>query len=273
MLARGLVNIESADGWKRSTAIKLIVSAKTTLGAVLLIGLLGTSLPGVCRAGQELVVGAFSTATLNGTLPRGWEILSFKKVERQTQYSLVLDEGSRVVKAVSDSSAAGLLRKISIDPRAFPIVSWKWKVENILRAGDVTKKAGDDYPARIYITFAYDSSQVGFLERAKYEAARLIYGEYPPGAAINYIWESKAPVGTLVPNPYTDRVQMVVVESGSRRLNSWVSEERNIYEDYKRAFGHEPSLISGVAIMTDTDNTGESAVAYYGDIVFRSRPR
>jgi len=58
------------------------------------------------------------------------------------------------------------------------------------------------------------------------------------------------------------------VESGVERVNQWVSEERNVYEDYKKAFGDEPPLISGVAIMTDTDNTGESATAYYGDIIF-----
>jgi hypothetical protein len=62
---------------------------------------------------------------------------------------------------------------------------------------------------------------------------------------------------------------MIVVESGETRLNQWVIEERNVYEDYKRAFGEEPPMISGVAIMTDTDNTGESAIAYYGDIFFK----
>jgi hypothetical protein len=62
---------------------------------------------------------------------------------------------------------------------------------------------------------------------------------------------------------------MIVVESGAADLNRWVTEERNVYEDYKAAFGDEPSLISGVAIMTDTDNTGESATAFYGDIVFK----
>jgi hypothetical protein len=97
---------------------------------------------------------------------------------------------------------------------------------------------------------------------------KLLYGEYPPLAAINYIWESKAPVGTMVPNPYTDRVMMFVVESGSAKLHQWVNEERNVYEDYKKAFGEEPPMISGVAIMTDTDNTGESAIAYYGNILF-----
>jgi hypothetical protein len=96
-----------------------------------------------------------------------------------------------------------------------------------------------------------------------------LYGQHPPLAALNYIWESQAAQGTVVPNPFTDRAMMIVVESGSEKLNQWVTEERNLYEDYKRAFGEEPPAISGVAIMTDTDNTGESAVAYYGDIVFK----
>jgi hypothetical protein len=62
---------------------------------------------------------------------------------------------------------------------------------------------------------------------------------------------------------------MFVVETGPSKLNQWVNEERNIFEDYKKAFGQEPSMISGIAIMTDTDNTGESATAYYGDILFK----
>ncbi len=106
------------------------------------------------------------------------------------------------------------------------------------------------------------------IKKAQYEAVRLLYGQYPPLGAINYIWESKAPVGTMVPNSYTDQVMMFVLESGPEKLNTWVAERRNVYEDYKKAFGQEPPMISGVAIMTDTDNTGESATAYYGDIRF-----
>ncbi|MCA9475852.1 MAG: DUF3047 domain-containing protein, partial [Nitrospira sp.] len=102
---------------------------------------------------------------------------------------------------------------------------------------DVTTKSGDDYPARLYITFAYDSAKVGFFEKVKYETIRLVYGQYPPLAAINYIWESTSPVGTTVPNPYTDRVQMFVIESGKPKLHQWITEERNIVEDYRKAFG------------------------------------
>jgi hypothetical protein len=202
-------------------------------------------------------------------LPDGWKPLAFKKIERHTAYTLVKEDNAVVVKAVAEASASGLTCEVKINPKEYLLVQWRWKVTNILNKGDVRQKEGDDYPARIYITFEYDSSKLSFFEKAKYEAIRLLYGKYPPLGAINYIWESKAPIGTMVPNPYTDRVMMFVVETGPSKLNQWVNEERNIFEDYKKAFGQEPPMISGIAIMTDTDNTGESATAYYGDIVFK----
>ena len=221
------------------------------------------------QPGDVIEVGKFSVEQVGNGPPTGWKPLTFKKIERHTVYSLVKDGDTVVVKAVAESSASGLVREIKIDPKEYPIVEWRWKVSNVLKKGDVKRKEGDDYPARIYITFEYDPSRLGFFDKAKYEMIRLLYGQYPPIGAINYIWESKAPEGTMVPNPYTDRVIMIVVQSGEAKLNQWVSEERNIYEDYKKAFGQEPPTISGVAIMTDTDNTGESATAYYGDILFR----
>jgi hypothetical protein len=214
-------------------------------------------------------VGKFSAEIEGNPLPTHWKPLSFKKIEKHSSYSLVRDDHEVVIKAVAESSASGLVREIQINPKEYPTIEWRWKVMNTLKKGDVSRKEGDDYPARLYITFEYDASQLGFFEKAKYEAYRLVYGQYPPIGAINYIWESNAPKGTMVPNPYTARVMMIVVESGEEKLNQWVSEVHNIYEDYKKAFGQEPPMISGVAIMTDTDNTGESATAYYGDIQFK----
>lgn len=216
-------------------------------------------------------VGNFSVAKAGGPFPDGWESLTFDKVEKHTDYSLADDGGTVVVKAVSRGSASGLVRKVDFDPMRYPVVEWRWKVENVLEKGDVTRKDGDDYPARLYITFKYDGSKVGMFERAKYEAIRLARGEYPPMGAITYIWESKSPVGTIVPNPYTDRVRMIVVESGKMKAGRWVSESRNLVEDYRKAFGGDPPRVSGVAVMTDTDNTQESAVAWFGDIVFRAK--
>ncbi len=216
-------------------------------------------------------IGKFSAESTENVLPKDWKPLTFKSIERHTSYTLVRDDETTVVKASANASASGLIREIKIDPKEYPIVRWRWKVSNILKKGDVKRKEGDDYPARIYIAFEYDPKKLGFFEKAKYQAVRLLYGEYPPLGAINYIWESRAPKGTVVPNPFTDRVKMIVVESGESMLNQWVSEERNIYEDYKKVFGDEPPAISGVAIMTDADNTGESAIAYYGDIIFKRK--
>ena len=233
---------------------------------VLVVTLLWSSAPHAAES--TIRIGDFSSLTPGSPLPTVWQPLTFKKIKQHTQYRFVDDGGPTVVQADSRHSASGLIRKVSIDPRAYNKISWRWKVSSVYAKGDVALKSGDDFPARVYITFAYDPSRVGFLEKAKYEAARLIYGETPPLAAITYIWASRAPTGLMVANAYTDRVKMVVLQSGTARAGRWVVEKRDIYADYKKAFGGEPTRISGVAIMTDSDNTGESARAWYGDIVF-----
>lgn len=220
------------------------------------------------RSPGRIDAGMFSASGSGETLPDGWQPLAFERISRHTGYSLVDDDGTVVIKAVSEQSASGLTRAVTIDPREYPLIQWRWKVNNVLQKGDVTSKAGDDYPARLYITFAFDPDRAGYLERLEYEAARLILGQDVPYRAISYIWESNSPAGTMIANAYTDRVMMFVVESGAGKLQQWVTEKRNVYEDYQQAFAEEPPVISGIAIMTDTDNTGESAIAWYGDIVF-----
>ena len=219
-------------------------------------------------SGQIIEVGRFSSATEGTITPIGWEPLIFKKDPRQTRYDLVVEDNISVIRAISDRSASGLTRKISIDLKEYPIVQWRWKVSNLIKNSDVHSKKGDDYAARLYIAFAYDPKTVGLWKRSKYQAGRLLFGDIPI-AAINYIWETKAPIETFIDNAYTDFVKMIVVESGEQKVGQWVEEERNLYEDYKKAFGETPPRVNGVAIMTDTDNTGETATTYYGDIIFK----
>ncbi|MCC6139231.1 MAG: DUF3047 domain-containing protein [Nitrospira sp.] len=220
------------------------------------------------QSAPTIEVGKFSADQPGTGLPNGWKPLTFKKIPKQTEYLLVKDGAQVVVKAVSEASASGLTKEVAIDPKDYPIVRWRWKVENVLQHSDVNRKDGDDYPARLYITFAYDPDRVSFGRKLKYNAGRVLFGDIPIGA-LNYIWETKTPVGAIVENAYTDFAQMIVVESGTSRVGMWVEEERNLYEDYTNAFGEEPPLINGVAIMSDTDNTKERAVAFYGDIEFR----
>ncbi len=228
------------------------------------------SLPSVLFADSSriLEVGRFSTEPVGHTVPNGWKPLLFKKITRYTTYELIIDGDTVVVKARSDASASGLTREVRIDPRDYPIVRWRWKIDHLLMKSDVSRKEGDDYPARLYITFEYDPTKVDFIKKLKYKAGQVLFGPIPIGA-LNYIWEGKTQPGTIVDNAYTDFAKMIVVRSGSQDVGRWMEEERNIYEDYKLAFGEEPPMINGVAIMTDTDNTKESATAYYGDILFR----
>ncbi|MFO7931230.1 MAG: DUF3047 domain-containing protein [Desulfosalsimonas sp.] len=215
-------------------------------------------------------VGKFSDAAPSDGIPSDWEPLTFEKIDAHTDYSLVDYKGTAVIRAESDSSASGLIRKMPIDPEKYPVIQWSWKATGVYEKGDVTKKSGDDYPARLYIAFEYDPDKVGFLERAKFKAIKTIHGQYPPAAALTYIWASNAPEGKTVPNAFTDRARMIVAESGREKTGTWVSESRNILEDYKMAFGEDPPMIRAIAIMTDSDNTGESTVTYYGDIIMKA---
>ncbi len=217
-----------------------------------------------------IIVGRFSEMAA-GAPVSGWEPMTFDKIASHTRYTLVEDHRQTVLRADSSASASGLAKKMDVDPTAYPVLTWNWKVSNILADGDVTKKSKDDYAARIYITFAEDPGQGSFFQRTKVAAIKMLYGKTPPSAALAYVWGNRAEVGSIHPNPYTDRVQMIVVESGPAHLNHWRSARRDVVNDFRRAFGTDPPRISGVAVMTDTDNTGQSATAWYGDIEFSRR--
>ncbi len=213
-------------------------------------------------------IGAFSQGT-PGVLPENWDVLPLGD-ETPSEYAVIQDGEGLVVKAEAKNSASGLVRRVNLDPRRYPILEWRWKAENVMPEGRMDRKSGDDYPARVYVTFAYDKSDLSFGDRLKYEAVRAFTDYDVPLRSINYIWANHADETTAAANPFTDWVMMVPAESGPARTGEWVTERHNLYEDYKRLFGEEPPPISGIAIMTDADNTGGMATAYYGDIVLKS---
>lgn len=202
-------------------------------------------------------------------LPEGWQPLTFRKIKRHTQYRLIEEEGKPIIIAESDRSASGITRPLDLDPKDYQTLSWCWKVEGIISKGDARTKAGDDYAARIYVTFKFDPDQASFFEKIKFKTYKLFFGEFPPKAALNYVWANRMKIGDAIPNAYTDRAMMVAVESGEEKVGRWVCEERNLHDDYLKFFGEPLPNISGIAIMTDTDNTGESAQAAYSDLVLQ----
>jgi hypothetical protein len=213
-------------------------------------------------------IGAFSQGD-PGQLPADWEPMKLGRTA-PSSYTLVREGEQVVIRAEARDAASGLVRRVNLDAKQYPVLEWRWKAENVIEKGAVDRKSGDDYAARIYVTFAYDPSDLSLGERMKYEAAKAISGGDVPLRALSYIWANHPGETDIVANPYTDWVMMVPVESGAANVGAWRTERRNLYDDYRRAFGEEPPAISGIAVMTDTDDTGATATAYYGDIVLKS---
>ena len=217
---------------------------------------------------DTLAAAAFSALQAGAALPESWRPLGVSSTKNRTRYTLVDDAGVTVLRAEANASASGLSRNIKVNPAEFPLLKWRWKIANVLKMSDIRTKEGDDYPARVYVMFDYPLEKLSFADRTKLRMARALHDPNLPAAALCYVWDSKAPAGTLVPSSYTNLMRMIVVESGAARVNQWLAVERDVAADFKAAFGEDAPPISAVAIATDTDNTGESAIAFYGDISF-----
>lgn len=208
---------------------------------------------------------AFS-ANLPGGLPKGWEPLVILKTKKLTDYRLVNEQHHTVLHAKAVSAASGLMQQVSIDPNVEPWMQWQWKVANLIKTADNTQSAKEDSPVRIVLAFDGDKDALSFQDQIMFDTAKMITGRELPYATLMYIWENKAPVGTVIPNNRTKRIQKIVAASGADGVGQWRSFTRNIVEDYEKAFGEKPGRLIGIGVLTDTDNTGETAEAWYGDI-------
>jgi hypothetical protein len=228
-------------------------------------------LPRAATAQVSLEAMRFSALQAGAPLPEWLQPYVFPNQPRHTQFTLVEDEGRTVLRARAQASTSGLIRGLRVDPGRYSVLAWRWKVINLPAKGDIATKAGDDFAARIYLTFDLDPATLSFGDRVRLSLARTIWGDQLPAAALCYVWDGRAPVDTIVPNAYTDRVRMVVADSGGAELGRWVARERDVAADFRRGFGIEPPPINGVIVSADTDNTGETVESYFGDIEFRAR--
>lgn len=191
------------------------------------------------------IIERFSILSVKGKQIDGWEEKSFVD---NTNYSVVKEDSNFVLHAMADNAASGLHKKIKIEVKDWQYLSWRWKVLQLPNKGDVHAKETDDYGARVYVVFPK------FL---KWNTR-----------TISYIWSRKLPKGESHPNTWLPKnVVMIAVESGRDSLGRWIKEKRNVYQDYKRIFNEEPPKAGAIAIMSDSDNTGGMAEAFYDDFV------
>ena len=159
-------------------------------------------------------------------------------------------------------------RPLEVDLQATPILCWQWRIDAPVAGADMTKKSGDDYAARVYLNFDVPPELLDFATRSKLALGRTLYGDHLPAAAINYIWDNRHPVGTWQANGYTDRARMLVLRSGADEAGHWVSERRDVRQDFRTAFGELGGHLKSIALASDTDNTGEMAHAGFADFRF-----
>jgi len=188
--------------------------------------------------------------------PRGEHVLSLdpadwreRSFQGRTLYSLSMSGGIPVIKASSNDSASILYRSVEINLDKTPCINWRWRIDNTLGDLDEKTKAGDDYPARVYVVIEPE-----------------LFGTQP--RSINYVWANALPVDTIWTNAYSKQVKMLAIRSGAAQTGRWLQEKRNVKADLERAFGETVTSVIGIAIMTDTDNSHTSATSYYSSLFF-----
>jgi hypothetical protein len=225
----------------------------------------------ITAAAGEADITPFSQAQPGIEIPRGWQPMVIPR-KAPSRFSLVSDADVTVLRAQAIATVGMLGYTLRFDPASRPLLTWRWKVDHVLTKADLGIRAGDDFAARVYVFFDVPLESLPFTARAKMQFARVIYGTELPIASLCYVWDNQHIVGTSVWSAYTDRVRIIVLESGPEKTGQWVTETRDIAADFKAAYGHDPPAVTGIAIGNDSDQTGETALAWFGDFSFGTKP-
>jgi len=225
------------------TPVTLLMRFPANAVRALLLLVIGVN-PGMVDA--TAVDGGQRLYVLRGGGLEGWRERVFAG---HTRYRALRTDAGVVLRAHSDGTASSLYRRLRVDLKRTPIMHWRWRVAGVLGDIDESRRGGDDFAARVYAVVA---DPRGWWKTR----------------AICYVWASRMPRGSTWPNPYTPSVRMLAVRSGADEVAKWVSERRDLRADLRRVLGTEIRYLDGVAIMTDSDDTGAVATADYGAIWF-----
>lgn len=212
-------------------------------------------------------LAAFSTSD-PGLPPLPWRYVGLPKKDLPaTRFDVTLLDGQRVLKVQADASYGNVVHDWQGPVRG---LQWRWRLDKPLTRSNLGNKEGDDAALKLCVMFDLPIAKLPWAERLQLSLARAISREALPAATLCYVWDRLLPVGTVLVNAYTRRVRYWVVDSGESPLRQWVTHQRDVPADFIASFGAEadgvPPVLA-VVLGADTDNTGDSALGYVGDVV------
>lgn len=238
--------------------------------AWLLAGLMAWSVAGPVHA-QAAPTAWLTRLTSAGPVPPPWHFTTLPH-KNPTTFEVVRQDGQSVLKVAADDSYGNLVHPVHVGLDSGATLAWRWRVERFVEGADLRSRSGDDGAAKLCVFFALPTDRLPFGERTRLALARSATGEDVPSETLCYVWDEKEARNTLLPNAFTRRIRMLVLESGpaSASAAGWRSERRNLLADYRRAFGDEsgglqPDIV-GVAVSADADNTRGHGLSFFGDL-------
>ncbi|MGH7383998.1 MAG: DUF3047 domain-containing protein [Candidatus Rokuibacteriota bacterium] len=182
-------------------------------------------------------------------IPDGWKGQSWGSPKYD--FRVATQGGRKVLHLKSQDDSSTISKEIKVDVKSHPILQWSWQAVALPKGGDARKAATDDQAAQLYVTFPRFPSQV---------RSRII----------SYLWDTTAPGNAVFKSEKTGLVTYVVVRSGPADLGKWLTESRNVLEDYRKIYGEAPGEeVGAISISIDSNDTRSSAESYFGEILFR----
>lgn len=186
--------------------------------------------------------------------------------KRPTRYTPIVIDGRSVIQAEADNAVSLYRRRVHVPPAELGRLSFSWMVPQLIAAADLSHSETEDAPARIVLAFDGDRNKLSYKNRLLSDLLEAVMGEEPPYATLMYVWDTRAPIESVIIASRTDRIRKIVVDSGPTQTAIWRLHERDIASDYQRAFGEAPGALTSIALMTDSDNTRSTTRAYYGEV-------
>jgi DUF3047 family protein len=186
-------------------------------------------------------------------IPAGWEGQTWGSPKYDL--TIVEDGSQKVLRLRSENERSTISRPLpdTLDLRATPMLEWSWKVTHLPTGGDARRRETTDQAAQVYVVWPR-------------------FPEALRSRIIGYAWDSTAPAGSTIKSKKTGTVTYVIVRSGAAELGRWLTERRDVLEDYRRIFGAEPDGPPRVlSLSIDSNDTHSSAESYFGAIAFAAR--